>query len=92
MVGTTLLAGGVILAILLVLGFIMNKSTSKTSYAAFYPSFLMVAVGLVLLLLATMTKVDIMGAGYGGWGIASLFAAAITMIVLSIIQTKPDTN
>ncbi|WP_217589433.1 hypothetical protein [Lentibacillus saliphilus] len=92
MVETTLMVGAVMLAILLVLAFIMNKATSKTSYVAYYPSFVLFATGLIFLLMATLTKVDIMGmgAGYGGWGIAALFASAITMIVLSIMQVEPD--
>jgi len=76
--------GGVLAVISIIAGLILIKATGKASYIGYVPGAIFFAGGLVLLLLASiMGKTEWMGAGLGGWGIASLFAAAIGFIITS---------
>ncbi|HLR08811.1 MAG TPA: hypothetical protein VK136_06060 [Bacillota bacterium] len=92
MVGTVVLTGVVLLIILAVLSVIIHKATSDKSYATYYPSFVLFAAGLILLLFATLMKVEIAGVGLGGYGIASLFAAAVCMILMSILEVNTKSS
>lgn len=83
MINATFTIGGVLTVISIMLGFILVKATSNKSYASYVPSCIFFGAGLILLLFATLTKVTIFGAGFGGWGIASLFAGAIGFVVTS---------
>jgi len=76
--------GAVLAVISIIAGLILVKSTPKKAYLSYAPGALFFAAGLILLLLASMLgKVQVLGAGLGGWGIAALFAAAIGLIVTS---------
>lgn len=81
MISATITIGGILTVISIILGFVLVKATPKTSYKSYIPSAIFFFGGLILLLFATLVKVDILGAGFGGWGIASLFAAAIGFVV-----------
>lgn len=86
MVQSVLLLGAVFTVLVLIINIALLK-TSKSSYACYYSSIFFVIVGLLLLAVASVVpKVDLLGAGFGGWGIASLFAAAIGFIVTSMID------
>ncbi|CDQ38897.1 MULTISPECIES: hypothetical protein [Virgibacillus] len=88
MVQPVLTIGAILAAILIALSFVLIKATSKKSYVAYFPGFVVATAGIVFLVLATMAgKVDIMGAGFGGWGIASLFAAAIGLIITALTDS-----
>ncbi len=80
---------GAILAVAVVaVSLILLKATSKESYTGYFPGILIGLTGLVFLMLASVIgKVEIMGAGLGGWGIASLFAAAIGLIITALTDT-----
>ena len=83
MINTVLLIGGILALISIILGVILIKATSKTSYTGYIPAALFFAAGLICLLIATLTKIEVMGAGLGGWGIACLFAGAIGFVITS---------
>jgi len=88
MIQATLTIGVVLTAALLILSIILVKVTPKKSYASYYPGFVFFAAGLILLLFATIwDRIWVMGAGLGGWGIACLFAAGITLMVTAIFDT-----
>jgi len=85
MVQSVFIIGGVMLVITLILNIILLKAFSKSTYACYYPSMVFTISGLVFLLVATFDKIEVLGAGMGGWGIAFLFAAAIGFIITSIL-------
>lgn len=89
MITATLTLGAILSAALLIVSLILVKATPKTSYVAYYPGFLFFAAGLILLLFATIldAKVTVYGdAGLGGLGIACLFAAAVSMMVATVVD------
>ena len=86
MVQSVLLLGAAFTALVLIINIVLLKG-NKNSYACYYASIFFVIVGLLLLAVASVApKVDLLGAGFGGWGIASLFAAAIGFVVTSILD------
>lgn len=87
MIQATLAIGAVLTVVLLIVGFILLKATPAKSYATYIPGFVFFGAGLILLLFATiLDRIWIMGTGLGGWGIASLFAAAISLVVLAVFD------
>lgn len=86
MISSVFIIGGVLTVVSIILGVVLVKASAKASYTGYIPGAAFGIVGLLLLLLATFTKVDIMGAGFGGWGIACLFAAMISLIVTSTVD------
>ena len=87
MVQSVFLLGAVFTAIVLIVNIVLLKANKK-SYACYYTSIFFVLVGLLLLAIASVApKVDLLGAGFGGWGIAALFAAAIGFMVTSIVDS-----
>lgn len=86
MVQSVILLGAIMTALVLIINFVFLKG-NKNSFACYYASIFFVIVGLLLLAVASVApKVDLLGAGFGGWGIASLFAAAIGFMVTSIFD------
>ena len=87
MIQSTLAIGAVLTVVVLIVSFILLKATPEKSYATYIPGFIFFGAGLILLLFATIIdRVTILGAGLGGWGIASLFAAGISLMVLSVFD------
>ncbi|HLR71877.1 MAG TPA: hypothetical protein VK085_10670 [Pseudogracilibacillus sp.] len=87
MIQATLTIGIVLTVALLILSLILVKVTSKKSYATYVPGLIFFAAGLILLLFATIIdRIWIMGAGLGGWGIACLFAAGISLMITAIFD------
>ena len=79
---------GIILVIVAVaLSVILLKATPNEKFTGYYPNFILMAAGLILLLIATYNKIEVMGAGLGGWGIACLFAGAIGAVIASIVDS-----
>lgn len=86
MVSSVLTLGVVFTAIVLILNSVFLKVSSKSN-ACYYASIFFSFVGLLLLAVASVApKVDLFGAGFGGWGIAALFAGAIGFMVTSIVD------
>ena len=80
---------GIVLTVaLLILSLILLKATPKEKYIGYFPAIISFAAGLILLLFATLLeKADIMGAGFGGWGIACLFASAVSLIITAVADS-----
>lgn len=88
MIQATLTIGIVLTVALLIISLILVKATPKTSYISYFPGFIFFAAGLILLLFATiLDRIWVMGAGLGGWGIACLFAAGVSMMVTAIVDS-----
>lgn len=85
---------GIILTVaLLILSIILLKASPKEKYIGYIPAMAFFAIGLISLLFATLLeKADIMGAGFGGWGIACLFASAISFIVTAVLDSYQNAN
>lgn len=87
MIQSTLAIGAVLTVALLIISFILLKATSAKSYVTYIPGFIFFGAGLILLLFATIIdRISILGTGLGGLGIASLFAAAISLMVLAVFD------
>ncbi|HLQ82987.1 MAG TPA: hypothetical protein VK121_04010 [Pseudogracilibacillus sp.] len=87
MIQSVLTIGAVLVPAMLILSIILIKATPKTKYIGYFPALLSFAAGLILLLFATIIdKIVIMGAGLGGWGIAFLFAGAVSALVTSVLD------
>lgn len=95
MIKSVIMIGAILVPVLLILSVVLLKATPKTKYIGYFPGFIGFAAGLFLLLFATiLDKIEIMGAGLGGWGIALLFAATISLVVTSIFDAyaQPDSK
>lgn len=95
MVQSVLTIGAVMTIILIALEYILLKASGKNPYLAYLPGFIVFPAGILLIVIATIAgKIEIMGAGLGGWGIACMFSAAISFIITAIIDsyTSPVTN
>lgn len=93
MIQSVFTIGIILTVVVLIVSIILLKATPKTKYIGYVPGLAFFAIGLIMLLLATLAeKADIMGAGFGGWGIASLFAAAISLIITAVIDSYQNVN
>ena len=87
-VESVLLIGGVMVVILIVLGIVLVKASGSKPYLPYLPGVIVAITGFLLLVTATVIgKVELLGAGLGGWGIGFLFAAAISFIITAIADT-----
>ncbi len=87
MIQAVLTYGAILTAAVLLVSIILVRTTPKHSYIAYFPGFIFFGAGLILLLFATLfDRIWVLEAGLGGWGIASLFAATISMIVAAVID------
>ena len=88
MIQATFLIGGILTAAILVISVLAVRLTPAKSYIGYFPGFISFGAGLILLLLATLfDRIWIAGAGLGGWGIACLFAGAISVMVAAVVDT-----
>lgn len=86
MVQSVILLGGIFTALVLIINIVLLKA-KKDSFACYYASVFFFFAGLLLLAAASvLPKADILGAGFGGWGIAALFAAVIGMMLTAIVD------
>ncbi|WP_249870320.1 hypothetical protein [Oceanobacillus saliphilus] len=93
MIQAVITIGAILTAIIVVANIILVKMSTKESYSPYYPNIFLVIVGLLLLGVASIApKVDLLGAGFGGWGIAALFAAAIGFVITSILDAYRNVN
>ncbi|AVQ99977.1 hypothetical protein ACTWPF_05945 [Oceanobacillus sp. M65] len=91
MIETVLTIGGVTAAILVAISLFISKAVSKDKYIGYFPSFIVALAGGVFIVLAALAgKADIMGLGYGGWGIAFLFAAAAGILITTILDSSAN--
>ncbi|NLI68563.1 MAG: hypothetical protein GX374_07960 [Bacilli bacterium] len=87
MIQAVITYGVILTAVLLVISLILVKVTPKTSFVAYFPGFIFFAIGLICLLFATLfDRIWVLNAGLGGWGIACLFAAVVSMIVSAVVD------
>lgn len=87
MIQAVLTYGAILAVVLLVVSLVLVKVTPKSKYIAYFPGFIFFGIGLILLLFATLfDRIYVLNAGLGGWGIACLFAAVISLIVSAIVD------
>lgn len=95
MIQSVFTIGAILTAVVVVISFFMANASTKESYKRYYPSIYLGIVGILLVLTGSvMERVDIMGAGLGGWGIAAIFASAIGLVITSVMDAyknaEPD--
>ncbi len=87
MIESVFMIGGVLSVIMVLIGIILVKSTPKHKFLSYFPSLAILGVGILLLVVASaVERVVIMDVGLGGWGIACLFAAAISIVITSTLD------
>jgi len=87
MAQSTLTVGIILTVALLIVSLIILKATPKDKFAGYILPIIVGLAGLAFLFTATVTNTEFLGAPLGGWGIASLFSAAITFIITSIADS-----
>ncbi|WP_042222278.1 hypothetical protein [Oceanobacillus manasiensis] len=88
MVESVLTVGGITAAVLVAISLFISKAVSKDKHIGYFPSLIVALMGGVFVVLAALVgKVDIMGLGFGGWGIAFFFAAALGIIITAILDS-----
>lgn len=88
MIQATLTFGPILTVAVLVISLIVTKVSPAKSYNGYFPGFISFGAGLILLLFATiLDRIWILGAGLGGWGIACLFAGAISLMITAVFDT-----
>ncbi|GAB3794573.1 hypothetical protein [Virgibacillus kimchii] len=88
MIQSVLIIGIILSVISIAVGIAVLKATGKEKFTAYYPICVLGIIGILLACAAAIVgKVEIMGAGLGGWGIAAMFAAAIGFIATSLVDT-----
>ncbi|WP_164219460.1 hypothetical protein [Virgibacillus sp. YIM 98842] len=88
MIQSVLIIGIILAVISIAVGIGVLKATGKEKFTGYYPIAVLGIAGILLACAAPIVgKVEIMGAGLGGWGIAAMFAAAIGFIVTSLVDT-----
>lgn len=93
MVETVITIGAILTAITIIANIVFVKMTSKESQSPYYISVFLGFAGILLVLVASIApKVDLLGAGFGGWGIAFMFSAAIGFIISSIMDSYRNVN
>ncbi|MFC3039597.1 hypothetical protein ACFOGI_04980 [Virgibacillus xinjiangensis] len=91
MVQSVITIGIILTAALVVLGLFLAKTMDKASMVGYYPGIFCAFTGLLLILTSSiLDRVDIMGAGLGGWGIAFVFAGAVGLVITSIFDAKAN--
>ncbi|MBY7144181.1 hypothetical protein KFZ56_14205 [Virgibacillus sp. NKC19-3] len=87
MIQSVFAIGGILTAVVILVSIFIANASKKESQVRYYPSTYLAVVGILLILMASIIgKVEMMGAGLGGWGIASLFAAAIGFVITSMMD------
>ncbi|APC49214.1 hypothetical protein [Virgibacillus halodenitrificans] len=88
MASSVIIIGAILAAIVIIVNLVVSKATSKEKFTGYFPSVIVALAGFAFLFMAPIVeKVDMMGAGYGGWGIACLFAAALGFIITSLVES-----
>jgi len=88
MIQSVFIIGIILTAISIVMGLAVLKATGKKKFTGYYPIAALGIIGVLLVCSAPIVgKVEMMGAGLGGWGIAAMFAAAIGFIVTSLVDS-----
>lgn len=90
MIQSVITIGAILTVIVLAISIVLVKVTPAKSYVTYFPGFIFFASGLILLLFATLSdRIHPFGleAGLGGWGIACLFAAVISLIVTTVFDS-----
>ncbi|GAA0446981.1 hypothetical protein GCM10008983_26150 [Lentibacillus halophilus] len=76
-----------LLVVLMIINIVVSLTTSNQSYAMYVPAGVLFAIGLILLSISSAGRIEMIGLGFGGWGGASLFAAAVGLLATSLVDT-----
>lgn len=89
LIQNTFIVGGIVTAAVLVISILAVRLTPAKSYIGYFPGFISFGAGLIFLLCATLfDRIWIAGTGLGGWGLACLFAGAVSLMVASTVDAS----
>ncbi|SFE22649.1 hypothetical protein SAMN05216238_11094 [Lentibacillus persicus] len=87
MFNLALVMGISLLVIVMIINIIITVATPPGGYGIYIPAAAIAVVGGILVTISAAADIEMMGLGLGGWGGASLFAAALALIVTSIVES-----
>ncbi|GAB4072998.1 hypothetical protein GCM10028778_06500 [Barrientosiimonas marina] len=90
MFNTGLIIGLSLLVVIMLVNVIITATSSASpgnSFGIYLPPTVIFAAGLIMLAASTFGKIEMAGLGFGGWGAASLFAAAVGFVVTSVVES-----
>ncbi|WP_010532070.1 hypothetical protein [Lentibacillus jeotgali] len=76
-----------ILVVIMIANIIVSLASSNGGVGIFIPMAIVSVAGLIMVAISSFAKIEMMGLGFGGWGGASLFAAALAGIATSLVET-----
>lgn len=86
MFSMTLTVGASILVILMIVNIILSKMHKSNAFTVYIPAAVVFGIGVIGIFIAAFGRIEVLGLGLGGWGIACLFAAAIGVLVTSLVD------
>ncbi|QKY70007.1 hypothetical protein [Lentibacillus sp. CBA3610] len=87
MFNLALVMGISLLVVIMIINIIITVASSNSGYGIYVPAVIAFVAGIVMVTISSFVKIEMIGLGFGGWGGASLFAAAIGFIVTSLVET-----
>ncbi|GAA0288769.1 lipopolysaccharide export LptBFGC system permease protein LptF [Gracilibacillus halotolerans] len=89
MAQATVIIWAVLTVLVVILNVVFGKAKPAKSFATYIPGAVVFFVGLVFLTLSSsMSRVEILGAGFGGWGIACLMAATTALLITAVYDSN----
>ncbi len=86
MFSMTLTIGASALVILMIVNMILSKLHKSNTFTVYIPAAIVFGLGLVGVFIAVFGNTEVLGLGFGGWGIGFLFAGAIGALVTSLVD------
>ncbi|GGJ87256.1 hypothetical protein GCM10007063_07180 [Lentibacillus kapialis] len=82
-----LVIGISILVAIMIVNIIITLASSDEGFGIYIPAAVAFVAGIIMVTMSSFAKIEMIGLGFGGWGGASLFAAAIGAIATSLVET-----
>ncbi|HLR62018.1 MAG TPA: hypothetical protein VK097_06225 [Lentibacillus sp.] len=82
-----LVMGISLLVAIMIVNIIVTLASSNEGYGIYIPIAVVFVAGIIMVTISSFAKIEMIGLGFGGWGTASLFAAAVGGIVTSLVET-----
>lgn len=92
MFNLALLIGISLLVVIMIINIFITMGSSPGSYGIYIPTAIIFVAGTIMVTISSFATIEMIGLGFGGWGGASLFAAAIGAIVTSLVETFRYSN
>ncbi|HLS09138.1 hypothetical protein [Lentibacillus sp.] len=87
MFNLALVMGISLLVVIMIINIFITMASSPGGYGIYIPGAVVFAAGIIMVTISSFAKIEMIGLGFGGWGGASLFAAAVGFIITSLVET-----